>query len=198
MLPWIVKCFQLKGVFFIIRHPCAVIASQLKTGFCGYRSEFPPYSDIFPTKKNMLDEISEINHFDSDLLRKLRNIEKKEEILAVTWCLDNCILLSQPKPYPWNLVIYEKLIREGEKEIKSLFDNIGEKDIPKSAFYRLKKPSVTTMSEDQKFIKKPDLQLSKWKEYLSEKQIERILKIVSYFNIDFYPEDFEPIYEKFN
>jgi len=31
MLPWIVKNFQLRATFFIIRHPCATIASQIKS-----------------------------------------------------------------------------------------------------------------------------------------------------------------------
>jgi hypothetical protein len=186
MLPWIAKRFDLRCIFFIIRHPCAVIASQLKTGFCGYFPSSPPYFDVYPTKEIILDEASKINQLDYNLINKLKKLDKIEEILAAAWCLDNYIPLSQPQPYPWKLVFYEKLVKEGEKEIKLLFESIGEKDIPKSAFRRLRKPSKVTIKEDQRFIKKPDQQLSKWKEYLSEKQINKILEIVSYFNLDLY------------
>jgi hypothetical protein len=41
-----------------------------------------------------------------------------------------------------------------------------------------------------------DAQLSKWRESLTEKQIERILSIVSAFGLDFYTEEIEPDYKK--
>ncbi len=196
MLPWIAKHFKLRGIFLIIRHPCATVASQLKTGLCGYRPSMPPYFDIYPTKEMVLAEALEINDLDSNIINKLKKIEKIEEILAVAWCLDNFRYISKQKQYLWNLVIYEKLIKEGEKEINQMFESIGVKDIPKSAINILKKPSIVTMKEDQSYIKKPDKQLSKWKEYLSEKQINNILKIVSYFDIDFYSKNIDSLNEK--
>jgi len=186
MLPWIVENFQLRSIFFIVRHPCATIASQLKSGLYGYRTTLKPYADVSPTKQNVIDEISEMNVFDSNLINKLKKIETKEEILAAVWCLDNYILTSQGKPYPWNLVFYEKLVKNGEEEIKQIFESINEKNIPRSSFSLLKKPTIVTLKEDRKTVKMPDQQLSKWKDYLTEKQIERIMKIVSYFDIDLY------------
>lgn len=196
MLSWIAKSFQLKAIFFIIRHPCASIASQLKSGLYGYRPSSPPYYDILPKKDDILDEIAEIDDFDSNLINKLQNLKTKEEVLAASWSLDNYIPLSQSQPFPWKTIIYEKLVKEGESEIKKIFNSIGEKNIPPSAFYYLRKPSIVTLKEDRRIINQPDQQLSKWKDYLSEKQIERIQKIVSYFDLNFYSEDVEPIYEK--
>jgi len=186
ILPWITKRFQLKNTFFIIRHPCATIASQIKTGLCGYRPNFPPYCDIFPTIDDILNEMAEIDDFDSNLVNKLKNIKTKEEVLAASWCLDNYFILSHAKTYPLTTIIYEKLVNEGQNEIKRIFDSIDVKNIPKSAYSCLKKPSALTLKEDYKFINMPDQQLSKWKKQLSEKQIEKILKIVSYFDIALY------------
>lgn len=36
LLPWISKRFETRATYLIIRHPCATIASQLKTGWIGY------------------------------------------------------------------------------------------------------------------------------------------------------------------
>jgi hypothetical protein len=196
MLPWISKKFNLRTIFLIVRHPCACISSQMKSGLYGYRSSSPPYIDIKPTKKIILDEIKEMKELNEKIKSKIKNIEKIEEILATVWCLDNNIILTQKKPYPWKIVFYEKLIKEGKSEIKNVFNEIGEKNIPKSTFYKFRKPSVVTMKEDKKFLHKPKKQLSKWREYLSDKQISRILKILSYFEIDFYSEKIEPNYEK--
>lgn len=192
MLPWIAKKFQLRKIFFIIRHPCAVIASQLKTGLCGYRSSNYPYKDIFPTQKNILDEASKITEFDNKLHNILKKKIKIEEILAISWCLDNYIPLSYKKPNKWSFIFYEKLVKDGEKEIINIFNEIGEHKIPDEAFYKLKKPSVVVVKKEKKFIKKPIEQLSKWKKTLSKTQIENILKIVSEFGLGFYSDEIEP------
>ena len=196
LLPWVAKRFELRNIFYIIRHPCAVVASQLKTGFTGHQPINPPYINITPNPKNILSEASKIEGLSHNILDKLKKIEKPEEILAVSWCLDNYVPLSLPKPHPWTMVIYEKLINEGEKEIIRLFNEIGEKDRSIRAIRFLKKPSKLTQKSELNIVKNEDKQLSKWKKSLSEKQIDRILKIVDDFGLDFYTENIEPDYQK--
>jgi hypothetical protein len=183
MLPWIAQHFPLRGIFCIIRHPCAVIASQIRTGLCGYRPSHPPYFDIFPRMDDILEEISQMDHLDSNFTKRLPALKTQEEILAVTWCLDNYSILSEPSSNKWNLVSYEKLLTD-EREIENLFFTIGEKGIPKSALKQYKTPSSVTTKNDRKSIQRTGQQLLKWKNFLSEQQIERILKIVSDFGID--------------
>jgi len=196
MLPWISKNFDLRSIFLLVRHPCACISSQMKSGLYGYRNASQPFIDIKPTKKILLDEVKEIKELNESIINKLKDVGTIEEILATTWCLDYNILLTQKKPFPWNIVFYERLLKNGFSEIENIFREIGEKNIPRKTLNIFKKPSVVTMKEDVKFLNKPDKQLSKWKEYLTEKQINRILKVLSYFEINFYSEDIEPNYEK--
>jgi hypothetical protein len=196
MLPWISKNFELRAIYLLVRHPCACISSQMKSGLYGYRSSSPPYIDIKPTKKIILDELKEIKEINERIINKIKNVEKIEEILAIVWCLDNYILLTQKKPNPWKIVFYEKLIKNDKSEIKNIFKGFGEKNVPKTSIIKFRKPSIVTMKEDIKFLNYPDKQLSKWKDYLSEKQISRILQILSYFEIDFYSENIEPSFEK--
>lgn len=194
MLPWISKRFQLRGIYFIMRHPCAVVASQLKTGWCGYHLTSPPYLNSFPTRQQVLEEALKIEELDPSLIKKLEKIETPDEILAATWCLDNYVPLSLPKPHPWITVIYEKVKMSGREEIVRLFNEIGVKDMPKSTFQNLDVPSMLTLSNEREMVKRTEKQLSKWKEALSQKQIERVLNIVSDFGLDFYSEDIEPDY----
>ena len=195
LLPWIAKRFELRGIFFIIRHPCAVIASQLKTDVFGYHPSSPPYTGIFPQIKSVLDEASKIEGLDPSLLNRLKNIKTREEILAAVWCLDNYVPLSMPKPYPWTTIIYEKLVLDGKNEINRIFNKIDEK-VPQSAFRLLREPSMLTMKNDFKVVGKTKEQSAKWKIILSDDQIKRILSIVSDFGLDFYTENIEPEYEK--
>jgi len=196
LLPWVAERFQLRSMILIIRHPCSVVDSQLKTGFCGYHPDNPPYKDIYPTQKNILDEASKIEGLDNSILKRLKEIKTREEIIAASWCLDNYVPLSCPKPYPWTIVTYEKLMKDGIGEINRLFNEIGERHVRRSAYKHLKIPSNVTQKNDKKVVSNLDLQLSKWKESLTEKQIERILSIVSAFGLDFYTEEIEPDYDK--
>jgi len=199
LLPWMAKRFQIHKLIFIVRHPCAVIASQLKTGFCGYHDPIFPYGNIFPTNKQILAEASQIDELDDSLLKKLKNIKTREETLAAAWCLDNCIPLLLPKPRPWTFIIYEKLVQDGKKDLTRIFNELGEKNIPQSAYQQLRilslvSPSRLGLEDEQKAVPNTNIQLSKWKTKLSETQIERILKVVSDFGIDFYTRDLEPEY----
>lgn len=196
LLPWITKNFNLRAIFFIIRHPCAVISSQLKTGYCGYHLNTKPYSDIFPNASNVYEEASKIPSLDTSLLERLKKIKTKEEVLAATWCLDNYIPLSQPKPHPWKFVVYEKIVIGGEKAVRYLFNEIGEENIPKSVVKNLRVPSLLAPRDELKVVKNTDKQLSKWKKALSKEQIERILSVVSDFGLDFYTENIEPDYNR--
>jgi hypothetical protein len=58
----------------------------------------------------------------------------------------------------------------------------------------LEEPSMLTLKGDKTIVTNADDQLSKWKKTLSEEQVERILKIVSDFGLDFYTKDIEPDY----
>jgi len=194
MLPWVTERFQLRSIILIIRHPCAVVASRFKPGQ-KLPSELQQNVKPFPTPKEILNEASQIEGIEQSLLNKLKVINTREEIITASWCLDNYVPLSFPKPYPWRVMIYEKLIKDGEKEIIRIFNEIGEKNVPRSAFHHLKLPSNVTQKIDQKIVANIEVQLSKWKESLTEKQIERILSIVSAFGLDFYTEEIEPDYE---
>jgi len=196
LLPWVNKKFKVGKIFFIIRHPCAVVNSQLKKGFCGYRPASPPFDYIFPSKEQILKELLSIEGLDSQLINKMKNISSIEEILAVSWCIDNYIPLSIQKPYPFSIITYEKLVKDGKKEIIKIFNELGEKNISSSTFRYLDLPSISTRKKDLNRVTNMDEQLSNWKKTLSDQKINKILKIVNDFGLDFYSNDLEPRYNK--
>lgn len=179
LLPWIANNFQVKGIYLIIRHPCATIASQLKTF----------YKNGFPTsrKLQLLSEVSKIKELRNNelLIKKLHTLETPEEILATVWSVDYFIPLYYQRMFKWHTIVYEKLVLHPEGELKNIFSYIGEK-VPEKAYSKIRIPSITT--RDQRFIG-TSRQLTKWKEELSEKQIKNILKVVHWFGLDFYTED---------
>ena len=197
ILPWVASNFETKHLYLVIRHPCAVISSQLKSGFIGYHSKKPPFLPVFPTVKNIVDDAGKIENLDSKVITKLKKIKTKEEILAVAWCLDTFVPLNCKKPRPWTTIFYEKCIKDRDKIISNIFDEIGlEKPSDKDIIYENKPSMSASWSEESKSITNADKQLSKWKRTLSEKQINNILKIVKIFDLDFYTENIEPDYKQ--
>ena len=196
ILPWLLHHIKIRDAFFIVRHPCAVVSSQIKTGFTGYSHIIPPFNNRNPTINEIVSEAKKIDFIHDKTLNKLKKLNKIEEVLAVTWCIDNMIPLNEKKP-KWSTIFYEKLVLEGEAELKSLFNRIGEENAYKTAVTKLKEPSVVTYGNDRKLIKSTDMQLSKWKKSLSEKQIDRILNVLSIFDFNLYSEEIEPIYENY-
>jgi hypothetical protein len=194
LLPWIAERFQLRSAFYIIRHPCATIASQLKTGFFGYHNYYPPYLNARPSIDNIISEASHMNFVDPELIEKLKKMNTIEEILTAAWCLDNYIPLNEPKTQKWTTLLYEKLVADGESEIKRLCKTLNHEEITEIATQQLRKPSIVTLGDEKKKLKSIDIQLSKWKKQFNQDQIDRMLKILSDFGLDFYSEENEPDY----
>jgi hypothetical protein len=197
LLPWINNRFELRDILLIVRHPCAVIASQMNTGFYGYHPSSPPYYDAIPNLKNIIDEASEIYGKNDNIIKKLKKIETKEEILAAAWCLDYIVPLNVKKPFPWKIIFYEELVKNGRKIAEDLLNKLGEEKIINTVVNSLNKPSMVAPKGTSKVIKS-DEQLKKSRKTLSDKQINRIIKLVNEFGIDFYSKKIEPDHNKIN
>ncbi|KPU64085.1 hypothetical protein EP1X_01285 [Thermococcus sp. EP1] len=190
ILPWIVTNFELRGTYLLIRHPCAIIASQLETGIRGY---FTP-KRVPLSKKIVFREAYQIPAIRNNewLMKKLNTIDKQEEVLAAIWSMDNYVPLAylSENPNAYYVVVYEKLLNNFEDEANKLFNYIHEK-VPKKAYKKFTKPSKTT--HDSSYIG-TQKQLLKWKKKLTKHQVKNILKVTHWFGLDFYNENPEPDY----
>lgn len=176
-LGWLTKNFLVKPPALIIRHPCATIVSQMQ-------------KEWIPGKKILLS-----NPFFSSAPQLKKDCEKfnrPEELLAIKWCMQYHAPLSLSAPYPFHLMTYEGLVRNGEKEISELFSS-WKVPLTQESVDRLILPSKTVTSNSQ-IVKGRDT-LSGWKSSLSSEQISRINSIVRLFNLDFYTTDLEPNWE---
>jgi hypothetical protein len=179
LLRWMTEKFPIRTPILLMRHPCAVVASQMRHP--SWSPAASPYVDSrFLAAYPWVSDI-------------LTDVETWEEALAATWCMDYFAPLSTPKPRPWLLVTYEKLVRHGEEEIGRIFDTL-ELEVPKSAVKGLRAPSKSAR-EDAPILSGED-PLAGWTKHLSKEQVKRILYLVSTFGLDFYGEGLEPDYER--
>jgi hypothetical protein len=175
LLPWLVDTSGVRAVY-MIRHPCAVVASQLRHGawdeveksFCRHPSLFTAY----PHLGEVFDDI-----------------EHHEEVLAFNWAVQNFVPLSVSPPRPWVTTTYETLVEEGMDEATRIFEALGE-EVPDKASSTFSEPSVTTNSESN--VAQNKNPLVGWRNELQPQQIDRIFSVAQRAGISFYTEALRP------
>jgi len=194
ILPWLVEHFKLKNTWLLLRHPCAVISSQLNHGSWEYVKQ-PKNLKHPKIVRELLEELPRVR----ELVKK--NL-RPEEKLAVTWGFDYYVPLRFMHRNNYQLLFYEHVVRNGKDSLIPFCERLG---VDYKNFHfdsLLNKKSFTTKKDEQGITNDP---LSKWKFRLSKEQTERILTVVKAFGLDFYdiyPEPdmkkFEQIKQKFN
>jgi hypothetical protein len=189
LLRWMLECFDVRGTLFVIRHPCAVVASQLNHG--GWDSEH--LDNGLGTDAALGEVPAGVYERYSDLFASLTT---RVEVLAAIWCLDYHIpLLELEKEYPWILLPYERMVTQGAEELQRIAAAL-EVDVSKEMHRQLDEPSVSVTGQVHQ---NSERQLSKWRRRLSEKQIDSILRVVDEMGFSFlYGREVEPNYKKMN
>lgn len=186
LLCWILRQFPIRAVF-MVRHPCAVVSSQLQNPYWQYahrRNWANSMSEVIP--ENLLQDYPH-------LLEVYHAVKTKEEGLAFIWAMQNYVPLNQPHPHPWYLMSYERLVMDGEREVNHLFHYLKE-PVPGQVYEQLTTPSRTTQAGSNVLSGKS--RLSGWQEKLKPQQIDSILEIVHRVGIDFYSDALEPDYDR--
>ena len=178
-LPWFVRHFDTLPPIFLLRHPCAVVASQLShPAWRSIGNSFPPLEKQYTDYFNQYGSI-------------LKDLKTKEEVLAADWCLDHMVALNHPENNKkWLTIFYEHLLTNRVQEVQRVKKRL-EIDISGEQISALEKPSDTV--RDGSYRSDPTKQISAWREKLDNGQIDRILSVLNKFNISCYSDDLYPI-----
>ena len=173
LLPWICQTFKVRSPILLIRHPCAVIASQLKgpDWRTAGRPDSTPYIADYP--------------FFQDVLSKTEGVE---EYLAAGWALDQLPALMQQTPHPWTIITYEELFLRPQLALAKIFNAWGLDVDIEAAVSRLRKPSSVVWKSGVSGI-------DGWKKQLSDEQVSRILSTIKKFGLGLYSHKIEPEYD---
>jgi hypothetical protein len=177
LLPWMVREFELRTLL-LIRHPCAVVASQLRHSAWAHvtkdnctfsprlAADFPHFAECFA------------------------QIREPEEVLAFEWATQAYVPLASPRPHRWRLVAYETLLTEREAELERIARHL---ELPPDRLLssaQLSRPSATTESDS--LAARGEFRLDGWRRRLSARQIENIYRVVHAMGIHFYDGDAHP------
>ncbi len=181
ILPWLINQFEFRyAPVYLVRHPCAVVASQIKQG------GWDQVSSTFTIPLNNLYPEFYLEHE-----AFLKTIDSKVKVLAATWCLCNAIPLKHAENNKkWITITYEALVLEGEKQLNRIEERWNIK-LPKSSYHKLNKASKTTL-KDSPVLDGTGPQLEYWQKQLSDQQIREVMEVLKYFEIDLYTSDVLP------
>jgi hypothetical protein len=170
-LKWLHDNFPEVPILFLMRHPCAVVASRMELNWATDRDIEPFLSQPDLVEDHLAPYMEIIKHANTD-----------EEKHAVIWCVSNLVPLRQFQPNEIRIVYYEHLCTRPEIELPAVFASIGQsyRDTEHNAVNR---PSQTALASSA-VVDGTD-KISAWRKKLNDKQIENILQIVKAFGLDY-------------
>ena len=181
-LKWLHNHFPEVPIVFLIRHPCAVVASRMELGWA-------TDSDIEP----FLVQPDLVNDYLEESLDLFQSELTEDEKHAVIWSISNLVPLKQFNPGEIKIVYYENLCTRPEKELADIFAFIGQK-YTESIVDSINRPSQTTL-ETSPVVTGTD-RISNWQKKLTLSQTKNILHMVGKFGLDhLYGESLLPLNE---
>ena len=164
LLPWICNNLNINPPILLLRHPCAVVASQLKSKVWqrGGKPDTPEYLQGYPLFKELISGLSCM-----------------EEYLAANWAMDQLPALMQPHPHNWVIITYEELVSDPEIAYRRLFKRLNIDIESRDIYTRTNQPSTVVYESGISGI-------DGWVKQLSQEQIDKILSVTQSFGLTFY------------
>lgn len=177
-LRWVHEHFPDLPILFVMRHPCAVVLSRI-------RSQFATDSEIAP----LLAQEKLIEDHLRERLDLIRGARREEEKHAIIWCVCNLVPLAQFGPGELDVFHYERLCTQPGTEIRKMIRILGRGPFPVSgaridkALRLIDVPSGTTFGWSA--VKTGEDLVGGWRKYLSPSQIANILAVVDAFGLGY-------------
>ncbi len=183
LMPWLLSRFDASAIL-LTRHPCAVIASQLR---------LPSWKDIRISDDMKIDEFP-YNDFYRKALEKAGPIDSREKYLALIWALGFRHTAMHPlNNKRWLTIAYERLVTDFDHEIRRIEQRFGLMFNDPDAVRDRPSKSIKEHSLIRLRSENP---LGAWQKDLSQKQISDILNVLEKFEIDIYSANIAPDYDK--
>lgn len=168
-LRWIHHRFPRVPLVFIVRHPCAVVASHLKLGWS--------------TDEDVDSMLAQPELVEDLLLPHLELVRKRtrpHERTAIVWCVNNLVVSNQFEGGGLTTLFYEDLVDDPGGTIPGLFRALG-MDYEQSVFSRLSRPSLTAHSGSG--VLSGEKNHRGWDSQLTKAQIDDVMEIVRAFDL---------------
>jgi hypothetical protein len=163
LLGWMRANFPGMPIVLLLRHPCAVVASQLALGWKDILSETMEQAEL-------------VEDFLVPMEAEIRAARGGFERHLFTWCIENYVPLKQFGPGEIHLCFYENLLTRPEHELPRLFSFL-DGDFDERAYRKLKRPSPLSREGEVASV-------DAWRRSVTARQLERAVEILGLFGLD--------------
>ena len=167
MLKWIHVNFPDLRIVVLMRHPCAVATSKLKSGWGTHLDEFLNQPEL------MTDHLSPFRN-------TIESAKDDFEKHIILWCVENYVPLRQFAPGEVHYTLYERLCVEPEMEYERLFGFLG-RALDKKHLAAVRRPSV--MSQKNSAIVKGESLVDSWRKFIDPAQAQKASDLLSLFGL---------------
>jgi hypothetical protein len=168
LLGWLRANFPGMPMVLLLRHPCAVVESQLRLG---WRDD--ALDDALAQDALIQDHL---HPFES----AIRSAQDPFERRVFLWCVENYVPLKQLAPGEIHLAFYERLLTDPEDEFGRLFSSLG-REMDNGAFARFQPghPSPTSRGGTG-----GNPSVDGWTRSVPEMKVKRTVEILGLFGLD--------------
>lgn len=170
LLGWISSQFPQVPIILLLRHPCAVVNSQLDLKWNWHLdlrdllSQSPLMEDHLEPFRDLMTSTTE--RFDQHVL---------------LWCIENYVPLRQFRPGDVHVAFYEHFCVDPAREIERMFSFLG-KPFDPAAMANLSKPSA--VSRKTSAIVSGESLVESWRKKVGDAQVARAEEILGAFGLD--------------
>jgi Sulfotransferase family len=172
ILKWLSVNFPGMPIIFILRHPCAVVASRKSL-------TWDVHWDLVTSQ--LLRQPELLDDFMRPFLSLFQRAETYVEKQVLLWCLDNYVPLKQFTPDQIHVVFYENLIAHPQEEIPRLFAFLT-KPLDDSIYAAMRTPSL--LSDWSSPVLHGASRTNAWRTRLSASDFGRAMRILRVFGLD--------------
>jgi len=171
LLPWVVNNFELKyKPIYLLRHPIPMAESHIRS--------FSIDKNIWTSDNYSAPDVTFNDNF-IEHIDFLSTLNSKIELQVADWCLTNYRTIKHTLNNKWITVFYEDIVLHPEEVLPVIFEQFG--SVPKELFEDIKKPSWTA---SKTLEKNPKDQIEKWISKYSQEELEKLNRIILYFEMD--------------
>jgi len=179
LLPWLSISFPGMPIVLVIRHPCAVVASQF-----ALEPDWQVDLRRFTSQRSLMEDYLE--PFGDELeAAATRGSEFERHIFA--WCIENLVPLRLLPEGEIHVAYYENFVTKPLDELTRLFAFLGS-EVGDDVFEALQKPSHSTRKDSA--VVRAENPVDSWKKAIGPDRSDRAMEILGYFGLDrIYGED---------
>jgi len=158
-------------VVLVIRHPCAVVTSQLAMGAWKWHVDL---EDVLSQRTLVEDHLA-------PHLEVIRAAETVFERHVVLWCIENLVALSGLEGSRMHVVFYEDLCLDPIPQLERLFAFVGA-PFDSSDAPDMLRPSALTRTDSA--IAKGEGLVDGWRRHLHAREVRRTANLLAAFGLD--------------